>query len=194
MEAISNAGAAIGLLAKDGVVLAAEKRITSKASCIAWSFASRTICSSIIFGSTWCWQLLDGRLTLQLLDTNAVGVRREKMYKLDDHIACAVAGLTGTGTLIYDIEKFQHLTYYALTGLEYGSSARPIQAIPGDSNAKVELAVLEIRSAEEVCVGEFICHLNSDQLFQQDQPPTLGPSISDTYRRVLVLSESGQNI
>ena len=30
MEAISNAGAAIGLLAKDGVVLAAEKRITSK--------------------------------------------------------------------------------------------------------------------------------------------------------------------
>ena len=28
--AISNAGAAIGLLAKDGVVLAAEKRITSK--------------------------------------------------------------------------------------------------------------------------------------------------------------------
>lgn len=32
---------------------------------------------------------------LQLLDTNAVGVRKEKMYKLDDHIACAVAGITG---------------------------------------------------------------------------------------------------
>jgi hypothetical protein len=32
---------------------------------------------------------------LQLLDTNAVGVRREKMYKLDDHISCAVAGITG---------------------------------------------------------------------------------------------------
>ena len=31
----------------------------------------------------------------QLLDTNAVGVKREKMYKLDDHVACAVAGLTG---------------------------------------------------------------------------------------------------
>jgi 20S proteasome subunit alpha 3 len=30
MEAISNAGAAIGILAKDGVVLVAEKRITSK--------------------------------------------------------------------------------------------------------------------------------------------------------------------
>lgn len=32
---------------------------------------------------------------LQLLDTHAVGVRREKMYKLDGHIACAVAGMTG---------------------------------------------------------------------------------------------------
>lgn len=31
----------------------------------------------------------------QLLDTHAVGVRREKMYKVDDHIACAVAGMTG---------------------------------------------------------------------------------------------------
>ena len=30
MEAISNAGSAIGVLAKDGVVLAAEKKITSK--------------------------------------------------------------------------------------------------------------------------------------------------------------------
>jgi hypothetical protein len=30
MEAISNAGAAIGVLAKDGVVLVAEKKITSK--------------------------------------------------------------------------------------------------------------------------------------------------------------------
>ena len=32
---------------------------------------------------------------LQLLDTNAVGVRREKMYRIDDHMACAIAGLTG---------------------------------------------------------------------------------------------------
>uniref|UniRef100_A0A061QSZ7 Proteasome subunit alpha type n=1 Tax=Tetraselmis sp. GSL018 TaxID=582737 RepID=A0A061QSZ7_9CHLO len=65
MEAISNAGAAIGILAEDGVVLAAEKRITSK-----------------------------------LLDTKAVGVRREKMYKLDDHIACAVAGITADANIL----------------------------------------------------------------------------------------------
>ena len=38
---------------------------------------------------------IDELYVLQLLDTAAVGVRREKMYKLDDHIACAVAGLTG---------------------------------------------------------------------------------------------------
>lgn len=34
MEAISNAGAALGVLASDGVVLAAEKRITSKVGCL----------------------------------------------------------------------------------------------------------------------------------------------------------------
>ncbi len=34
MEAISNAGAALGVLAVDGVVLAAEKRITSKVGII----------------------------------------------------------------------------------------------------------------------------------------------------------------
>lgn len=37
-------------------------------------------------------------VSLQLLDTKAVGVRREKMYKLDDHICCAVAGITGEGS------------------------------------------------------------------------------------------------
>jgi 20S proteasome alpha/beta subunit len=36
MEAISNAGAAIGILSKEGVVLAAEKRITSKVQIIAF--------------------------------------------------------------------------------------------------------------------------------------------------------------
>lgn len=65
MEAISNAGAAIGIMATDGVVLASEKKISSK-----------------------------------LLDTSAVGVRREKMYRIDDHIACAVAGITADANII----------------------------------------------------------------------------------------------
>lgn len=68
MEAISNAGASIGVLAKDGVVLVAEKKITSK-----------------------------------LLDTKAVGVRREKMYRIDDHIACAVAGITSDANILLNI-------------------------------------------------------------------------------------------
>jgi 20S proteasome subunit alpha 3 len=54
MEAISHAGASLGILGKDGIVLAAEKKIISK-----------------------------------LLDNDK---KTEKMYKLDDHIACAVAG------------------------------------------------------------------------------------------------------
>ena len=36
----------------------------------------------------------------QLLDTHAVGVRREKMYKLDEHVSCAVAGLTGVRLML----------------------------------------------------------------------------------------------
>lgn len=36
----------------------------------------------------------------QLLDTHAVGVRREKMYKLDDHVACAVAGITADANIL----------------------------------------------------------------------------------------------
>lgn len=85
MEAIGNAGSAVGILAKDGVVLAAEKRITSKVClllCCSW--VSILACSKITL-----------RMSMQLLDTNAVGVRREKMYKLDGHVACAVAGITG---------------------------------------------------------------------------------------------------
>lgn len=77
MEAISNAGAAIGCLAKDGVVLIAEKKITSK-----------------------------------LLDTHAVGVRREKMYKLDDHIACAVAGITADANILVNLCRLNAQRYF----------------------------------------------------------------------------------
>lgn len=77
MEAISNAGASIGMLAKDGVVLVAEKKITSK-----------------------------------LLDTKAVGVRREKMYRLDDHIACSVAGMTADANILINICRLSAQQYF----------------------------------------------------------------------------------
>eukprot|EP00249_Psilotum_nudum_P030402 c42999_g1_i1 orf=421-1173(-) len=73
MEAISNAGAAIGVLAKDGVVLAAEKRITSK-----------------------------------LL---AASTSTEKMYKIDDHVACAVAGITADANILINTARLQAQRY-----------------------------------------------------------------------------------
>jgi hypothetical protein len=45
-------------------------------------------------------------ICLQLLDTHAVGVRREKMYRIDNHIACSVAGITGTFGLCSRIRAF----------------------------------------------------------------------------------------
>eukprot|EP00296_Roombia_truncata_P008003 JP446467.1.p1 GENE.JP446467.1~~JP446467.1.p1 ORF type:complete len:248 (-),score=74.14 JP446467.1:301-1044(-) len=61
MEAISHAGVAVGILGTDGIVLAAEKKITSK-----------------------------------LLEPGS----SEKMYKVADHIACAVAGITADANIL----------------------------------------------------------------------------------------------
>jgi 20S proteasome subunit alpha 3 len=73
MEAISNAGAAIGVLAKDGVVLAAEKRVTSK-------------------------------LLATLKST-------EKMYKIDDHVACAVAGIMADANILINTARLSAQRY-----------------------------------------------------------------------------------
>jgi 20S proteasome alpha/beta subunit len=62
MSAIDQSGLAVGILTRDGVVLAAEKRMASK-----------------------------------LLDT---GKAAEKMYKIDDHIAVAVAGITSDANIL----------------------------------------------------------------------------------------------
>jgi 20S proteasome subunit alpha 3 len=62
MEAIGHAGAAVGVLSTDGVVLAAEKKTSSK-----------------------------------LLDTTK---RSEKMYVIDSHITCAVAGITADANIL----------------------------------------------------------------------------------------------
>ena len=47
----------------------------------------------------------------QLLDTKAVGVRREKMYKIDDHIACAVAGITSDANILINKCRLQCQSY-----------------------------------------------------------------------------------
>jgi len=62
MEAINNAGSTIGVLTTEGVILAGEKKITSK-----------------------------------LLDNAQCS---EKLYRVDDHIVCAVAGITSDANIL----------------------------------------------------------------------------------------------
>eukprot|EP01103_Thecamoeba_quadrilineata_P006637 TRINITY_DN16365_c0_g1_i1.p1 TRINITY_DN16365_c0_g1~~TRINITY_DN16365_c0_g1_i1.p1 ORF type:complete len:268 (+),score=50.29 TRINITY_DN16365_c0_g1_i1:56-805(+) len=75
MEAISHAGAAVGILAKDGIVLAAEKKATSK-----------------------------------LLEP---GTKTEKMFKIDHHLSCAVAGITADANILINYARLaaQRYTY-----------------------------------------------------------------------------------
>mmetsp|Transcript_32607 Transcript_32607/g.45247 ORF Transcript_32607/g.45247 Transcript_32607/m.45247 type:complete len:250 (-) Transcript_32607:182-931(-) len=73
MEAISHAGAAVGVLSKEGVVLAAEKKIMSK-----------------------------------LLETSKT---TEKMYKLDNHVAAAVAGITADANILINNARLSAQRY-----------------------------------------------------------------------------------
>ena len=73
MEAIGNAGSAIGILSKDGVVLIGEKKVTSK-----------------------------------LLQTSTSS---EKMYKIDDHVACAVAGIMSDANILINTARVQAQRY-----------------------------------------------------------------------------------
>jgi 20S proteasome subunit alpha 3 len=77
MEAIGHAGAAIGILGTNGVVLAAEKKTTSK-----------------------------------LLEVDKT---TDKMYKLDNHIACAVAGIRADANILINNARLtaqRHLFKY----------------------------------------------------------------------------------
>ncbi|GMP71289.1 hypothetical protein CsSME_00029763 [Camellia sinensis var. sinensis] len=73
MEAIGNAGTAIGILSKDGVVLVGEKKGTSK-----------------------------------LLQTST---STEKMYKIDDHVTCAVAGIMSDANILINTARVQAQRY-----------------------------------------------------------------------------------
>jgi 20S proteasome subunit alpha 3 len=73
MEAIQHAGAAVGILATDAVILAAEKKITSK-----------------------------------LLETSKAS---EKMYKIDDHVASAVAGITADANILINTARLAAQRY-----------------------------------------------------------------------------------
>jgi 20S proteasome subunit alpha 3 len=73
MEAISHAGAAIGVTSSEGIVLAAEKKVTSK-----------------------------------LLEPS---ISSEKMYLIDNHIACAVAGITADANILIENARLNSQRY-----------------------------------------------------------------------------------
>ena len=73
MEAISHAGTALGILASDGIVLACEKKITSK-----------------------------------LLEPQK---KSEKMYMIDEHVACAVAGITADANILINMARLHAQRY-----------------------------------------------------------------------------------
>lgn len=76
MEAITHAGSALGVWCSEGIVLAAEKKITSK-----------------------------------LLEA---GNQSEKMYRIDDHIATVVAGITADANILINYAR-QSAQRYTLT-------------------------------------------------------------------------------
>jgi 20S proteasome subunit alpha 3 len=86
MEAISHAGTCVGVLSKQGVVLAAEKKVTSK-----------------------------------LLESKGAS---EKMYRLDNHVATAVAGLTADANIVVNYARLTAQRYL----IQYGEST-PIEQL-----------------------------------------------------------------
>ena len=93
IEAISHAGAAVGLRTNEGVVLAAEKKILSK---VLVSLSRSPLLRVDRF-----------RFLLQLLETS---VASEKMCKLDDHVAVAVAGINSDANLLINSARSAHKT------------------------------------------------------------------------------------
>lgn len=73
MEAIKQAGATLGILATDGIVIAAERKIVSK-----------------------------------LLDNEK---KSDKLYKLDTHICCSVAGITADANILIQYARAQAQRY-----------------------------------------------------------------------------------
>ncbi|EAL66781.1 proteasome subunit alpha type 4 [Dictyostelium discoideum AX4] len=75
MTAIRHAGATVGILAKDGIVLAAEKKTTAK--------------------------LLDSSTSIS-----------EKMFKIDEHVVCAVAGITSDANILINYARLSSQRFF----------------------------------------------------------------------------------
>lgn len=78
MEAINHAGTCLGIITSDGILLAAERKVTSK--------------------------LLDQKVNSPAAATASVAFKlsQEKLFQISDDIWCAVAGLTSDANLLID--------------------------------------------------------------------------------------------
>lgn len=76
MEAISHAGACHGIITSEGIILAAERKVTSK--------------------------LLDQQYAASFASSVGFKLSQEKLFQISNDIWCAVAGLTSDANLLID--------------------------------------------------------------------------------------------
>ena len=111
MEAISHAGTAIGILASDGVVLAAEKKLTVR---VAHGPPLQTLgrkalsCRGARAHPSPASLSLRARSQSKLLEPSKSS---EKMYMVDDHVAVAVAGITADANILINQARLHAQRY-----------------------------------------------------------------------------------
>lgn len=127
MEAISHAGTALGVLASDGIVLAAEKKLTSK--------------------------LLEPTKT------------SEKMYMIDDHVACAVAGITADANILINQARL-HAQRYRFSYQEAQPVEQLVQSLCDEKQAYTQYGGLRPFGVSLLYAGWDKTH--GFQLYQSD--------------------------
>ena len=107
MEAISHAGTAIGILASEGIVLAAEKKSSVRKPSVqtqtVWCQTNSLLLRHHISPSL-------RRLCPQskLLEPSKSS---EKMYMVDEHVSCAVAGITADANILVNQARLHAQRY-----------------------------------------------------------------------------------
>jgi len=122
MAAISQAGAAVGILSKDGPLMrtAAVGDTTAIAVRIVnWgrpirvpadaNSSPRSVAGCVCVRWSGVVLAAEKRITSKLLD---IRKSTEKMYKVDEHVACAVAGITADANILINYARQSAQRYY----------------------------------------------------------------------------------
>jgi 20S proteasome subunit alpha 3 len=148
MEAISHAGTAIGILASDGIVLAAEKKLTVRplplmTSCptprpLFFSFVLLSLSpfapGADVFSSTThpdARSFLAAPSQSKLLEPSKSS---EKMYMVDEHVAVAVAGITADANILINQARL-HAQRYRFTFVEPQPVEQLVQSLCDEKQA-----------------------------------------------------------